>query len=312
MKGNLLTNQSNMSVDDEYTPEFNLGMRPEIKQLYRANDRSVWDEWKPAKTTRDLEAGSYTQECALIVRHEPHPSNDNQAALKSVAVQSPLIKKVLEQVFEDYEGLDMRLKQLTLEAPFHAFYYRWHVFEKSRNEESEEITRAHLDLLYDVLSKEILPHIEAMEDFTRNGVISFAHLWTVFSPGMEIFTLVDGHDCAVVLRQSSYGANMSGEYFSLECRYIDCDGSNFGYVETSVEINSFHGVKKLTDLDAIPIHLHPDVENLVERLHARGDKFRQLNGFGHMAYSGFYTARSSRQGRRRHVSDHNSIRGIKI
>jgi hypothetical protein len=94
---------------------------------------------------------------------------------------------------------------------------------------------------------------------------------------------------------------MSGEFFSLECRYIDCDGSTFGYVETSVEINSFDGVKKLVDLDAFPSHLHPDVENIVERLHARGAKLEQLNGFHHMSYSGFYTTRSSRQVRKRHV-----------
>lgn len=96
---------------------------------------------------------------------------------------------------------------------------------------------------------------------------------------------------------------MSGELFSLECQYIDCDGSRFGFVETSLEINSFEGVKKLIDLDAIPGHLHSDVENLVNRLHTRGDKLEQLNGFHHMSYSGFYTARSSRQVRKRHVCD---------
>ena len=45
-----------------------------------------------------------------------------------------------------------------------------------------------------------------------------------------------------------------------------------------------------------------DVKGLVDRLHARGDKLAQLNGFHHMSYSGFYTARSSRQVRKRHVS----------
>jgi hypothetical protein len=292
-----------MSVDSHYTAEFKLGMRPEIKQLYRPNDRSIWEEWNPSNTSIDVEAGSYAQECALVVRREPHPSNENQAALKSITVQSPLIKKALESTFEDFEGLNTQLKQLTFEAPFHAFYYRWHLFDKLRQEEPDQNTRTHLDLLYAVLGKEILPHIEAMEDFTKNKVISFAHLWTIFAPGMELYTRIDGHDCVVSLRHSSYGANMSGEYFSLESRHIDCDGSRFGYVETSVEINSFNGVKKLLDLDAIPLHLHPNVEDLVERLHARGDKFEQLNGFQHMSYSGFYTARSSRQVCKRHVCD---------
>jgi hypothetical protein len=301
--------QSEMSIDADYAPEFSLGMRPETKQLYRPDDRSVWDEWNPAKIRTDLEAGSYAQECAIIVRREPHPSNNNQAALHSIIVQSPLIKKVLDGTFEGYEGLNTQLKQLTFKAPFHPFYYRWHRFEKLRQEEQAQETKNHVDLLYAVLSKEILPHIEAMEDFTKNKVISFDSLWTIFTPSMEVYTKIDGQDRIVLLRDSRYGASMSGEFFSLECRYIDCDGSWFGYVETSLEINSFDGVKKLVDLDAIPSHIHPDIKNVVKRLHARGHKLEQLNGFHHMSYSGFYTARSSRQVRKRHVSDGMYIAG---
>lgn len=292
-----------MSVDPDYTPEFNIGMRPAAKQLYRADDRSTWDEWTPKTIRTDTNAASYVHECALIVRHEPHPSNNNQAALHSITVQSPLIKKVLEVTFEGYQGLNTQLKQLTFKAPFHPFYYRWHLFEKFRQDEQDEEIKSHLVLLHSVLSNEILPHIEAMQDFTKNKVISFDYLWTIFSPGMEVYTKIDGHDRILQLKESRYGASMSGEYFSLECRYIDCDGSRFGYVDTSVEIDSFDGVKRLVDLDAMPSHLHSDIENLVEILYRRGEKFENLNGLRHMQYSGFYTSRGSRELRRRHVSD---------
>jgi hypothetical protein len=290
-----------MSVDSDYKPEFSQGMRPQTKQLYRPDDRSTWNEWNPGTTPTNVEASSYTQECALIVRREPHPSNSNQAALHSITVQSPLIKKVLDGTFEGFEGLNTRLRQLTFKAPFHPFYYRWHRFQKLRHDEQDPEAKNHIDLLYDILEQEILPHVEVMEDFTKNKVISFDYLWTIFAPQMAVYTKIDGHDRIVLLKDSRYGASMSGEFFSLECRYIDCDGSRFGYVETSIEINSFQGVKKLVDLDAIPCHLHPDVPGLVEHLHARGAKFEQLNGFHHISHSGFYIARSSRQVRKRHV-----------
>lgn len=292
-----------MNIDSNYTPEFSMGMRLETVQLYRPDDRSTWDEWNPGNIRTDVEAGSFAQECALIVRREPHPSNNNQAALHSITVQSPLIKKVLDSTFAGFEGLNTQLKQLTFKAPFHPFYYRWHRFEKLRQDEQDQDTKNHLELLYAVLSKEILPHVEAMEDFTKNKVISFDYLWTIFAPGMELYTKIDAQDRIVSLRSSSYGANMSGEFFSLQCQYVDCDGSRFGYVETSLEINSFHGVKKLIDLGVIPSHLHPDIEILVQRLHTRGHKLEQLNGFHHKSYSGFYTSRSSRQVRKRHVCD---------
>ncbi|CAD6568114.1 MAG: hypothetical protein ASARMPRED_001413 [Alectoria sarmentosa] len=289
-----------MSVDPNYTPDFSMGMRAEIQQLYRPDDRSVWNESVPDKTATEIEAGSYVQECALIVRREPDPIT-NQIALHSITVQSPLIKKVLDGTFKDFEGLNTQLKELTFKAPFHSFYYRWHRFEKLREDEQGQETKDHLDLLYPILSEEVMPHIEAMEDMTKNKVISFDYLWTIFAPGMEVYTKLDGQDRLMELTDNRYGANMGGEFFTLECRYIDCDGSSFGYVSSSVDIDKFKGVKRLVDLVAFPSHLHPNVENLVDRLHARGEKLEQLNGFYHLSYSGFYTARSSRQIRKRHV-----------
>jgi hypothetical protein len=126
-----------MSVDSGYTPKFSLGMRPETKQLYRPDDRSIWDEWNPGNIRTDAEADSYAKECALIVRHEPYPSDNNQAVPHSIAVQGPLIKKVLNGKFEEFEGLNAQLKQLTFKAPFHPFYYRWHRFEKLRQDEQD-------------------------------------------------------------------------------------------------------------------------------------------------------------------------------
>ncbi|KAF2967591.1 hypothetical protein GQX73_g5990 [Xylaria multiplex] len=298
------SNLSEMSVDEDYVPEFSLGMRPDVKQLYRPDDRSAWAEWTPNDTRNtDVEASSYAQECAIIVRREPDPNNKGRAALHSITIQSPWIKKVLDVTFEGYESLSTSLKQLTFKTPFHPFYYRWHRFQKLRHDEEDPGTREHLDLLHSILSEQIQPHIDAMEDYTKNKVISFEYLWAIFSPGMLIHTLIDGQDRILSLRDSRYTASMSGEYLTLECRYIDCDGLSFGYVATSLEIGSFDGVKKLTDLDTMPAHLHPHAESLVKRLLARGEKLEHLNGFHHMSYSGFYTARSSKQVRKRHVEN---------
>ncbi|KAH8893106.1 P-loop containing nucleoside triphosphate hydrolase protein [Thozetella sp. PMI_491] len=293
---------SEISVDPDYHPEFSLGMRPESKQLYRADDRSLWEDWAPDNAPEDVEAGSFAQECALIVRREPHPTN-RRLTLHSITVQSPLIKRLLDGTFGGYEGVNTRLKQVTFKAPFHPFYYRWHLFEKLQLDEQDEDTKKHLDLLYPIVRNEILPHIEAMEDLVGNMVISFDLLWAIFSPGMEVYTRVDGQDRILSLRHSKYAATMEGTKFLMDCRYVDCDGSSFGYALWSLSIDTFDGIKAIVDLDVIPAHLHPNVEDLVDRLHARGQTFERLNGFHHMAYSGFYTDRSSRQTRKRHVQN---------
>ncbi|RAK97156.1 ATP-binding protein [Aspergillus ibericus CBS 121593] len=293
---------SEMSVNPGYTPDYGRGMRAEVQQLYRPDDRSVWNESVPKPSATEAEAGSLAQEFAVIVRREPHLIT-HQIALHSITIQSPLIKKVLERTFQGFEGLNTQLKDLVFKAPFHPFYYRWHRFEKLCQEELDPEVGHHLNLLYPILREEIVPYIEAMRDLVKNKVMSFDYLWTIFGPGMEIFTHLNGQPRLMEVTESRYGANMGGEFFTLDCRYIDCDGSRFGYVSTSLDIDKFDGVRRLVDLIAFPSHLHPDVKDLVDRLHARGEKFEQLNGFHHMSYSGFYTARSSRQIRKRHVDN---------
>ncbi|PYI04036.1 P-loop containing nucleoside triphosphate hydrolase protein [Aspergillus sclerotiicarbonarius CBS 121057] len=288
-----------MNVDPDYSPDFDRGMRAEVQQLYRSDDRSAWNESIPDQPATNIGAISYAQEFALIVRREPHPIT-HQVALHSITIQSPLIKQALELIFKGFEGLNTQLKDLTFKAPFHPFYYRWHRIEKLYLEQDPEV-KDHFDLLYPILWDEITPHIDAMRDLTKNKVMSFDHLWTIFVPGMEIYTQFDGQPRLLELTDSRYGANMGGEFFTLECRYIDCNGAGFGYVSTSLDIDKFDGVKRIVDLVAFPGHFHPDAENLVNRLQFRGEKFEQLNGFHHMSYSGFYTARSSRQIRKRHV-----------
>jgi len=233
-----------MSVDLDYTPQFKPGMRPEIQQFYRPNDRSPWSGNVPDKTAADIQANSYAQECVLIVHREFHPIT-NAVSLYSITVQSPLARKALDKIFQGYKGISTRLKQLVFEAPFHPFYYRWHRFEQLLQTEQDEETKSHLDLLHSAINEEIMPHIQTMEDLTKNDVITFDHLWAIFVPDTQVYTQIDGQDCLVELMESHYGASMGGEFFTLEFRYIDCDGSRFGYVSSSLDIDKFDGVKRI-------------------------------------------------------------------
>lgn len=276
-------------------------MRADVQHLYRSDDRSAWTDNVPAAPTTDTEAASYSQECALVARRELDPTTQH-VMLHSVTVQSPLIRKVLGITFKGLEGINTQLRQLTFKAPFHPFFYRWHRFERLCEDEESLEVKEHLYLLYSIMKEEITPHIDTVTDLIKNGVAGFDYLWAIFTPGVELYTQWEGQDRVVELTDSRYGANMGGEYFTLEYRYIECDGTDFGFVSGSVDISKFDGVKELLDLDAFPVHLYPEIEQLVDRLRFRGKKFEQLNGFHHVGYSGFYTTRSSRQNRKRHVS----------
>ena len=286
---------SSDDLDDDLGP----GMMTEVSELYRENSDCDWDEWAPDNVGRDRtpEWDKY----AIIV-YSQKKARKSALVLHSIKIQSPLLRTVLDTVFEGYEGITTKLKELKHYEPFHEFYYRWHLFEKAFVEEQDETTRLHLRLLYPVISKEIRPHIEAMEDYTKNNVITFEYLWAIFPPGMIVYSKVDDRNRLFEVTKSRYLKDFQGNpYLSIECRYIDCDGAKFGYVKDSLSVGVFSGVKKITELAVIPSHLCPDGEALLDRLHHRGEKFERHLGCKHVNYSGFYTAPDSRSRKRRHV-----------
>ena len=270
-------------------PKPDEGMTLKIKDLYRSHPKEDWDEWIPDNIGENVAEYEDSKQCALVVRHEKL-QGQGRFGLHSIVVQSPLLRKPLGNIFVDYEGISTELKNLKFSAPFHEFYYRWHRFETACKDEYHGETKEHLQLLHSVVGKEILPHVESMQDLTQHGLITYEYLWTIFPPGMDIFSKSDGEHRLYQHKSSLYRTDMSGRdtYFHLSCRYIDCDGVQFGYVETSLAINVFQGVKKITDLIAYPSYLHTEPEELLKYLHDRGEKFEQLNGCHHMSYNGRY------------------------
>ncbi len=79
-----------------------------------------------------------------------------------------------------------------------------------------------------------------MEDYTQNNVIDFNYLWAIFPPGMTVYSKVDDRDRLYEVNGTRYLKDMTGKpYLSVSCRYIDCDGTRFGYVSDDLSIDHF-------------------------------------------------------------------------
>ncbi|KAI5923766.1 hypothetical protein F4810DRAFT_700979 [Camillea tinctor] len=273
----------------------------EIRHLYRENPNRPWDEWIPDTIPRDVAKGS--SKYSVVVRQETEWS-ESSLVLHSITINNALLKDFLHRVFEDYDGINTKLKYLDFHAPLHEFYHRWHTLEKLYTNEKDEETRKHLELLYPIVRKEIILHIDKTHDLTANGVISFDYLWAIFLPGSNIYSRVGDQDCLYQVTQTQYLTDiMSTHYFSMLCRYIDCDGKDFGYVSTIQKRQNFPGVKKITELYVFPFHLHSETDSLLEKLNSRGERFEGSNAFNHVTYSGFYIDRDQGDFKRRYAKD---------
>lgn len=284
-----------------------MGMTAESRNLYRDDNQLVWQELSPEGMGINQNAISASNKYALVVRREKRNGDTDGPALHllSITVQSPFIKALLGPVFAEYQGINTNLNKLEFTAPFHEFFHRWTEFTRVRANLEDEIEIAHFGLLFDVMSKEITPHIEHAGDLLKNGVVSFAYLWSLFEPGAEIYSRVDDQDRLYLLDSCRYvdlgGCNMA---FSLACRYIETDGTKFGFTTTNLIINSFANVKPISELNVLPSHLKSGMDDIRTRLQARGRKFEELNGLHHKSYNGYYKLLKAPFGdsRKRYVS----------
>ncbi|KAH7313972.1 P-loop containing nucleoside triphosphate hydrolase protein [Stachybotrys elegans] len=240
--------------------------------LHKYQERS-WEESAP----EDIDNSTSTSaelKFALVVRHERRIGD--VLKLHSIRIQSPVIKAALGPVFEDYPSINPNLKKLEFSAPFHMFFYRWMEFVNARPSDIEEnkMSRAHYDLLFRIIHAEMSPILEHVSDLVKNKVISHDYLWTLFEPGTEVYSKIDGKDRLCQLSGGRYTEVCPGVIvYCLSCRHVDSDGTKFGFG-----------------------YLHPQISDIREKLLARGRKFEALHGCHNKAYTGRYIIRKPPQG----------------
>ncbi|KAF2714330.1 P-loop containing nucleoside triphosphate hydrolase protein [Pleomassaria siparia CBS 279.74] len=270
-------------TEAEFAP---VGMRCDVKNLWEGRRKCTccvnWVEEYPKDVQPNPEETGTVRQFALIVRYrKSHGSNEKAMTLSSIVVQSPLLKPVLEEVFEGYAGITATLKKVTFSAPFAPFFYRWAHFKKIVEDIEDDTTHAHAQLLYNVLFKELEETISTYQDHLSHGVITYDTLWTLFKPGDLIFCQLHGEDMTMKL----------------------------GYATCATIIKPFEGTRAITDLDTYPIQFNDEAAAIMEELSIRGKKFEKLQGCHYKLHKGYALLNSAGLGRRPAVSRYRTVDG---
>ena len=167
-----------------------------------------------------------------------------------------------------------------------AFVHRWDKFTAVLDKEQDPTIKAHLQLLYNVIHKEIAADLLARDNLLAHNVIDFDHLWMLFEPGCTVFTSRLGQPCAMRLQSVSEGNGQCGRFYQVQCQYVEWNGDSFGYANTCQQIMEFGGTSKISQLSTFPIKYHPHLKATTERLLARGSEFERLSGYHYKAYNG--------------------------
>ena len=244
-----------------------------------------WEDEPPKEVklqTKDPSGGF-----AVLIRERKGHGDEPLLVMHSLAIQSPLIKKVLAEVLNDYPGVaPAEVLHLCLEAPFEPLFHRWQNLLNAGRDDPDIVTRRHIKVLRDILEPEFEGNFKVLDECRLHGVITFRSLWIIFEPGELIFTVINGEERLLRLNGGSY-VNVENEpCYELHCEHVDWDGTRFGLGRTTVPIYQFDGTITIEKLPGMPLKMHADKLAIKERLSKRGRKFEKLRGYHFKAYSG--------------------------
>ncbi|KAI0534603.1 P-loop containing nucleoside triphosphate hydrolase protein [Xylaria digitata] len=266
-----------------------VGMICDKKDLYQKIDRRNKVTWTD-ELPDDLEEAAEdeeTEKYALLVRNKKSEDSRKKLEIDSIVIQSPLIKNVLHDVLKDYPGVTTTLSRLIFSAPFSPFVHRRHELIEALNGEHDEETKSHLTLLKDILDAELKDVIAATDDYIKNKVVTYEHIWTLFRPGSMIYASRFGKAVAVRLVSGKFIQHQQlGPCYQLKCDRVDWDGSRFGYDVSPHFVPAFEGTLPITELECFPLSYHPDEKSVKEKLIARGRQFESLAGYHYKSYRG--------------------------
>ncbi|KAJ4290951.1 hypothetical protein N0V90_010147 [Kalmusia sp. IMI 367209] len=271
-------------------PEGSLSTTTTLYQGPQDNNKKwTWLDKEPADVAEAAE-NAQTAQHALIMRLQKANDSRKKYEIHSLIIQSPWLKDVLgEHVLDGYPGVCCSLKRLEFAAPFEPFVHRWGKLCKFRERtDLDEITREHIEVLYNVLKEELKDVIKTFEDYVEMGVVTFDHVWTIFQPGDIIFSAShQGAPMAMKLRRAKYVETQCGKGYQLTAEAVDWNGSHFGRSVERITIWEFLGTTKIIGLTAFPLSFHAQKDKIREVLVERGRAFEELAGCHYKEYAGF-------------------------
>ncbi|KAI4865270.1 P-loop containing nucleoside triphosphate hydrolase protein [Hypoxylon rubiginosum] len=276
-----LGSEVSSSDEDDSADHEGPGQVCDVKKLYEGETKCNccvnWVEELPEDMGPSAEEESESRRHALLIRLRRNHSDGKPMVLHSIVIQSSYLKSILGQVFQEYSGITTTLKKLVFKAPFHCFFYEWHRLEKIVHEIDDPVRKSHARLLRRIIRSELKETISLSNDLSQNGVITFDYLWTIFKPGIDIYTFEDGYDRIYRLHSAQYASGMGTQFFQMTVHEIDCEGDGFGYQWKVIPIHNFPGTRQIQDLDAFPATCHPRIGEVKEALKKRGEMFRMIH-----------------------------------
>ncbi|KAH7157913.1 P-loop containing nucleoside triphosphate hydrolase protein [Dactylonectria estremocensis] len=284
---------SSMPMEEmEYEPDSSIGEICEAKAIWTMTkdycDCCVaWTEEKPfgknpdeAQITREAR-DSYAVVCGY------HVFGDSWR-IHQLWINNPELKAVLVNLLDDYPAVDCKAANMHFKRPFLPFLHCWADFLRLVENEIEVVARENLELLRRILDNELKDMFKEVQAFQDTGYVSFDNIPLIFEPGDIMLNQETKSQCAALLREVTTVQNVEAQDTCQRLRIsqLDWDGGQCGVRESTWQIHHYTGTRRLTDMDIMPLKLHPSSVSITEHITAKGRVFEGLRSNQFLSYNG--------------------------
>lgn len=228
-----------------------------------------------------------------------------------VDIKSKPLRDALAKVMDGVKGVSLVQETAVVDPNMLFLYleesrqYRKELKQASKTEKKKRARKtaaaeaAHLRVLIKYLDIDYAETKKTLYPLLDANMITFDLLWALFKPNSIAYTPTYGNEdeprafkIEYATKESSF---MSGQWYTIEGRYMEYDGKSFGMGNIAASVESFKGVRKITGLACYPLQYHRDPENVREQLIERGKEFVALRGMNYRYHKGmaFYKKKRS-------------------
>ncbi|OGE49151.1 hypothetical protein PENARI_c023G01087 [Penicillium arizonense] len=285
--------------------------KPASKVAFKRVDQ-LWDttihKYKLTETVDDPDADEWDQYIFTVRRKF---NWENKYLETVVDIKSKHLRDALAKVMDGVKGVSLVQEPAVVDPNMLFLYleetrqYMKDLKKQSRSEKKKKARKAaalkaaHLKVLIKYLDTDYADTKKTLYPLLEANTITFDLLWALFKPNTIAYTPTYSNPdeprafkIEYAIKESSF---MKGQWYSVEGRYLEYDGKDYGFGSMSAEVDSFKGARKITSLACYPLQYHRDAEALRARLIERGKRFVALRGMNYRFHKGmaFYKKKRS-------------------
>lgn len=169
----------------------------------------------------------------------------------------------------------------------------WDDIEAAYNntkQDSDPEEFSHLAVLWKFMEEELAETFARVDSLLKQGRISYDLLWTLFPQGNYVLSIWDGFQQPY--RVLSCGKGYSGlrheedNRWVIRCEYVQFDGYEYGFSETTLTMPHFYDTKPIISLSIYPWTYVSNTKSQREKFIPRGRAVLDFQGCEHKFYDG--------------------------